>query len=43
MSTKTSFSSAVDVTVAELSIESFYPADRHTADVMNTLLEAERT
>src|SRR5262245_48912354 len=32
LSTKTTFGTAVDVTVAELSIESFFPADRETAD-----------
>lgn len=37
VSTKTTFSSAADVTVAELSIESFYPADPHTAFVMSAL------
>jgi transcriptional regulator with XRE-family HTH domain len=38
ISTKTTFSSAADVTVAELSIESFYPANPHTARSMSTLL-----
>jgi hypothetical protein len=37
----TTFSSALDVTVAELSIESFYPADPHTAQGMSSLLDAE--
>jgi len=40
LSTKTSFETAVDVTVAELSIESFFPANRSTADAMRALLEA---
>jgi transcriptional regulator with XRE-family HTH domain len=38
ISTKTTFSSAADVTVAELSIELFYPADAKTAAEMRTLL-----
>jgi transcriptional regulator with XRE-family HTH domain len=38
ISTKTVFGTAVDVTVAELSIESFFPADPHTADVMRALV-----
>ena len=38
ISTKTTFGTAVDVTVAELSIESFFPADRPTADAMRELL-----
>ena len=32
ISTRTSFGTALDVTVAELSIESFFPADARTAD-----------
>jgi transcriptional regulator with XRE-family HTH domain len=40
LSTKTTFGTAVDVTVAELSIESFFPADRETARAMHALLEA---
>jgi transcriptional regulator with XRE-family HTH domain len=40
LSTKTTFGTAVDVTVAELSIESFFPADRETADAMRRLVEA---
>jgi transcriptional regulator with XRE-family HTH domain len=39
LSTRTTFGTAVDVTVAELSIESFFPADRRTAEAMQ---EAER-
>ena len=31
---RTSFGTALDVTVAELSIESFFPADARTADAM---------
>jgi hypothetical protein len=34
LSTRTSFGTALDVTVAELSIESFFPADARTADAM---------
>jgi transcriptional regulator with XRE-family HTH domain len=37
ISTKTGFATAVDVTVAELSIESFFPADRQTAEAMRAL------
>jgi hypothetical protein len=37
ISTKTTFSSAADVTVAELSIESLYPADPQTAASMTSL------
>jgi transcriptional regulator with XRE-family HTH domain len=37
LSTKTSFGTAVDVTVAELSIESFFPADDETAKAMREL------
>jgi transcriptional regulator with XRE-family HTH domain len=37
ISTKTCFATAVDVTVAELSIESFFPADRQTAEAMRAL------
>jgi transcriptional regulator with XRE-family HTH domain len=39
ISTKTTFGTAVDVTVAELSIEAFFPANGHTADVMRSLIE----
>jgi transcriptional regulator with XRE-family HTH domain len=38
ISTRTTFGTAVDVTVAELSIESFFPADAATADAMRALL-----
>jgi transcriptional regulator with XRE-family HTH domain len=38
ISTKTTFGTAVDVTVAELSIESFFPTDQGTADAMRELL-----
>jgi transcriptional regulator with XRE-family HTH domain len=38
ISTRTTFGTAVDVTVAELSIESFFPADRQTAEAMRRLL-----
>jgi transcriptional regulator with XRE-family HTH domain len=40
ISTKTTFGTAVDVTVAELSIEAFFPADPPTADVMRALIGA---
>jgi transcriptional regulator with XRE-family HTH domain len=34
LSTRTSFSTALDVTVSELAIESFFPADEHTANTI---------
>jgi transcriptional regulator with XRE-family HTH domain len=37
VSTRTTFGTAVDVTVAELSIESFFPADAQTAEAMRSL------
>jgi transcriptional regulator with XRE-family HTH domain len=40
LSTKTTFGTAVDVTVAELSIESFFPADSETASIMHALVQA---
>jgi transcriptional regulator with XRE-family HTH domain len=40
ISTRTTFGTAVDVTVAELSIESFFPADDETAEAMRALLQA---
>ena len=41
ISTKTTFGTAVDVTVAELSIESFFPAERWTAEAMRSLVGTE--
>jgi MmyB-like transcription regulator ligand binding domain len=41
ISTKTTFGTAVDVTVAELSIESLFPADPQTAQAMHDLVGAE--
>jgi transcriptional regulator with XRE-family HTH domain len=38
ISTRTTFGTAADVTVAELSIESFFPADEQTAEAMRELL-----
>ena len=38
ISTKTSFGTALDVTVAELSIESFFPADAETAEAMRSVV-----
>jgi transcriptional regulator with XRE-family HTH domain len=38
LSTATTFGTAVDVTVAELSIESFFPADVETAEAMRALV-----
>nr|WP_204332267.1 helix-turn-helix transcriptional regulator [Geodermatophilus sabuli] len=39
LSTVTTFGTAVDVTAAELSIEAFLPADRHTAAVLRALTD----
>ena len=41
ISTRTTFGTAVDVTVAELSIESFFPADPQTAEAMHSLVGTE--
>ena len=41
ISTRTTFGTAVDVTVAELSIESFFPADPQTAAAMHSLVGKE--
>lgn len=38
ISTTTVFGTAVDVTLAEVTIESFFPADRETAEIMATLV-----
>jgi transcriptional regulator with XRE-family HTH domain len=35
LSTRTTFATAVDVTVSELAIEAFFPADRHTAQLLS--------
>jgi transcriptional regulator with XRE-family HTH domain len=40
ISTKTTFGTAIDVTVAELSIESFFPADADTASAMHSLVRS---
>jgi hypothetical protein len=37
-STVSTFGTAVDITLAELSIESFFPADPATADVLREAL-----
>ena len=42
LSTTTMFGSPLDITVAELAIESFYPLDRHTAVAMRALAPAGR-
>jgi len=39
ISTITTFGTAVDVTVAELSLEAFFPADSRTADVMRAAMK----
>jgi hypothetical protein len=39
-STVTTFGTPLDVTLAELAIEAFYPADAATADVLARLLSA---
>ena len=41
ISTKTTFGTAVDVTVAELSIESFFPANEETARALRALAGAD--
>ena len=38
ISTKTTFGTAVDITAAELSIESFFPADAETTEAMRSLV-----
>jgi transcriptional regulator with XRE-family HTH domain len=38
ISTRTTFGTAIDVTVAELSIESFFPTNRETVEAMRSLL-----
>jgi transcriptional regulator with XRE-family HTH domain len=40
LSTLTTFGTAIDVTLAELSIESFFPADDATAEAMRSLVNA---
>jgi transcriptional regulator with XRE-family HTH domain len=42
LSTRTTFATAVDVTVSELAIESFFPADATTADFVTTAYSARR-
>jgi len=37
-STVATFGTAVDITLAELSIESFFPADRSTAEILRRAL-----
>lgn len=39
ISTITIFGTPVDVTLAELAIEAFYPADKQTADTLNALMQ----
>ena len=39
-STITTFGTAVDITVSELSIEAFFPADEQTADALLALATA---
>ena len=39
LGTVTTFGTAIDITAAELSIETFLPADRHTADVLRSVVE----
>jgi hypothetical protein len=40
ISTVTTFGTAVDVTLSELAIEAFFPADARTAETMRAALEA---
>jgi transcriptional regulator with XRE-family HTH domain len=41
ISTRTTFGTAVDVTVAELSIEALFPTDRATGETMRSLVSAQ--
>jgi transcriptional regulator with XRE-family HTH domain len=43
LSTRTTFGTAVDVTVSELAIESFFPADEHTAEALYASRERSRS
>ena len=43
ISTATTFGTATDVTVSELAIESFFPADEHTASVLYASSERSRS
>jgi hypothetical protein len=40
LSTRTTFATAVDVTVSELAIESFFPADAQTAEAIRAYDES---
>jgi hypothetical protein len=42
LSTRTTFATALDVTVSELSIEAFFPADAKTAAAMRSAYDASR-
>jgi transcriptional regulator with XRE-family HTH domain len=42
LSTRTTFAAAVDVTVSELAIESFFPADTETAEAIRAYASASR-
>jgi transcriptional regulator with XRE-family HTH domain len=42
LSTRTTFATAVDVTVAELAIESFFPADEQTANAIRATADSAR-
>lgn len=42
ISTTTVFGTPVDVTVSELAIESFFPADAATAEILRSLSDARR-
>ncbi|HYE74710.1 MAG TPA: transcriptional regulator, partial [Blastocatellia bacterium] len=41
-STTTIFGTPIEVTLSELAIESFFPADAQTSDIMRTLLTSHR-
>ncbi len=43
LSTTTVFGTPTDITLAELAIEAFFPADAHTADVVQALSSAAKT
>jgi hypothetical protein len=38
--TSRGFGTPIDVTLSELAIESFFPADRHTQDILNSSVTA---
>jgi hypothetical protein len=43
LSTTTVFGTPVDITLSELAVESFFPADAATADVLSQIHKAHRS